>query len=159
MNTLQVNPTTGGVFLRLPTPHENIIITPPRDSDAADLVLILNDPRVYKFLIGSPFPYHRHHAEEWLGMAKDESDKVLEDLREGKTIVDGCPVQHIREVQSDGTELLLGDVSVTRNGWPEVNDEELRTRMTKEKPVEDPSMCGRSEVRCKAQSNACAILH
>ena len=143
MNTFQVNPTTGEVFLRLPAPHENIIITPPRDSDAADIAIILNDPRVYKNLIGPPLPYHPHHAEEWLKKTKNESDKILEDLREGKTMVDGCPVQHIREVRPDGTDLFLGDLSVSRNGWPEVTDEELRENMTKEnldKPVGDPSI-------------------
>jgi len=143
MNTLQVDPTTGEVFLRLPAPHENVIITPPRDSDAVDIALILNDPRVYKNLIGPPLPYRPHHAEEWLRTTKDKSDKILEDLREGKMVVDGCPVQHIREVRSDGTDLFLGDLSVSRNGWPEVTDEELRENMTKEnleKPVGDPSI-------------------
>ena len=143
MNTLQVNPTTGEVFLRLPAPHENIIITPPRDSDAADITLILNDPRVYKTLLGPPFPYLPHHAEEWLRVTKERSDKVLEDLREGKTVVDGCPVQNIREVQSDGTDLFLGDLSVRRNYWIEVEDVDLREKMTKEnteKPVGDPSI-------------------
>ena len=143
MNTLQVNPTTGEVFLRLPAPHENIIITPPRDSDAADITLILNDPRVYKTLLGPPFPYLPHHAEEWLRVTKERSDKVLEDLREGKTVVDGCPVQNIREVQSDGTDLFLGDLSVRRNYWIEVEDVDLREKMTREnteKPVGDPSI-------------------
>jgi hypothetical protein len=119
MNALRANPTTGEVFLRLPAPHENIIITPPRESDAADLVLILNDPRVYKFLVGPPIPYRLHHA------------------------VGGCPVQHIREVRFDGTELLLGDVSVARNGWTDVTDEDLREKMTKEnleKPDGDHSI-------------------
>jgi len=143
MNSLQVNPTTGEVFLRLPAPHENVIITPPRDSDAADLVLILNDPRVYKFLIAPPFPYRHQHAVEWLGMMTKRSDKVLNDLREGKAVVDGCPVQYIREAQSDGTEMFLGDISVTRNGWLEVEDEDLRAKMTEEnleKSVGDPSI-------------------
>jgi len=140
MNTLQVNPTTGEVFLRLPTPHENVIITPPRDSDAADLVLILNDPGVYKTLMGLPFPYNSSHAEEWLGKMKNGSDKVLKDLREGETVVDGCPVQYIREVQPDGTDLFLGDVFARRHGWIEVEDEELRAKMAKEnleKPIGD----------------------
>jgi hypothetical protein len=104
MNALRANPTTGEVFLRLPAPHENIIITPPRESDAADLVLILNDTRVYKFLVGPPIPYRLHHT------------------------VGECPVQHIREVRFDGTELLLGDVSVARNGWTDVTNEDLREK-------------------------------
>ena len=143
MDTLQVNPTTGEVFLRPPAPHENISITPPRYSDGGDITLILNDPRVYKNLIGLPVPYHPHHAEEWLRTTKNVSDKILEDLREGKTVVDGCPVQHIREVQPDGTDLFLGDLSVSRYGWPEVTKEELRENMTKEnleKSGGDPSI-------------------
>lgn len=106
MNALRANPTTGEVFLLLLAPHENIIITPPRESDAADLVLILNDPRVYKFLVGPPIPYHLHQAEEWLEMAKKDSDEALEDLRKGKMVVGGCPVQRTREARSDGTEFL-----------------------------------------------------
>lgn len=159
MNSLQANPTTGEVFLRLPAPHENVIITPPRNSDAVDSLAILNDPRVYKFLTGPPFPYERHHAIEWVEQVKHRSDQILEDLREGKVVVNGCPVQHIREVQPDGTELFLGDVSVSRNRWLEIEDEDLRTRMTKEnmeRPVGDPGIVwtigGGSE-----HSWACAI--
>lgn len=143
METLQVNPTTGEVFLRLPAPYENIIITPPRYSDADDIVTILNDPRVYKFLLGPAIPHHHHHAMDWLRRVKSNSDRVLESLREGKTVVDGCPVQHIREVQPDGTELYLGDLTVSRDGWPEIEDKDLRARMAKEnleKPVGDPSI-------------------
>jgi hypothetical protein len=161
MNTLQVNPATGEVFLRLPAPHENVIITPPRESDIADIISILNDPRVYKTLVGTPLPYHHHHAVEWLKTVKNRSDKVLEDLREGKTVVDGCPVQHIREVQPDGTELYLGDLSVSRNAWVEVEDKDLRARLTKEnmeKPVGDPSIVWTLGGVLK-RGRACAILY
>jgi len=160
METLQANPTTGEVFLRLPAPHENIIITPPRDSDAADIISILNDPRVYNSLVGTPLPYHHHHAVGWLGRMKNRSDKVLEDLREGKTVVDGCPVQHIREVQPDGTELYLGDLSVSRNSWIEVEDKDLRARMMKEnmeKPVGDPGIVWTIGGVSK-RGRACAVL-
>lgn len=143
MNTLQVNPTTGQVFFRLPTPHEHIIITPPRESDIDDLVLMLTDPRIYKFLLNPPFPYQPHHAEEWLIKTKTKSGKILEVLLKGGTVVDGFPVQYIREMQHDGTDLLLGDMSVTRHGWLAVSDEGLRTKMAEEnweKPVGDSSI-------------------
>lgn len=143
MNALQVNPTTGELFLRLPAPYENIVITPPRETDANDLVLMLNDPRIYKFLLAPPFPYRPHHAEEWLRMTRNKSDKILKALREGETVVDGFPVQYIREMQSDGSELLLGDVSVARQGWLTVSDEGVRAKMTKEnseRPVGDPGI-------------------
>jgi RimJ/RimL family protein N-acetyltransferase len=156
MDILQVDPATGEVFLRLPAPYVSIIITPPREGDAADIVVMLNDPKVYKSLVGPPFPYHPHHAEEWLRMTKDHSVKVLEDLHEGRTVVDGCPVQYIRETQPHGTDLLLGDVSTRRNDWVEVDSEELRAQMTKEnleKPVGDPSIVWTIGGVSKAQSS------
>ena len=91
---------------------------------------------------------------------KNRSDKVLEDLREGKTVVDGCPVQHIREVQPDGTELYLGDLSVSRNSWIEVEDKDLRARMMKEnmeKPVGDPGIVWTIGGVSK-RGRACAVL-
>ena len=108
-----------------------------------ELVIILNDPRVYKFLLTPPYPYRPHHAEEWLRATKDKSDGLLEALREGESVVDGCSIQYIRETQHDGTDLLLGDISVVRNGWIEVSDEEQRARLAKEnlgKPVGDHSI-------------------
>ena len=165
MNTLQVNPTTGEVFLRLPAPHENIIITPPRYSDAAEIVLILNDPRVCKFFIGPPFPHRLHHAEEWVGRIKNKSDEILEDLRKGKTVVDGCPVHHIQEVQPDGTELFLGDVSVRRGGWLNIDNyanETLLAEMTKEnmeRPVGDPGIVWAIGGLLQSTGQTCPILY
>lgn len=156
MNPLQVNPTTGEVFLRLPAPYENLIITPPRESDRDDLVLMFNDPRIYKFFLSPPFPYQPHHAEEWLRMMKDKSDKVLEALREGEAVVNGCPVQYIRDVQPDGTQLLIGDVSVLRQRWLRVSDEGLRAKMVKEnceKPVGDRSVVWTISGVSEAQPN------
>ena len=162
MNTLQVNPTTGEVFLRLPAPHENVIITTPRESDKDDIVLMLNDPRIYKFLLSPPFPYQTQHAEAWLRTTKKKSDELLEDLHEGKAVVDGCPVQYIRETRSDGTDLLLGDVTVGRNGWLEISDEEQRAKMAKEnleKPVGDHSIVWTIGGVSKAQSNMrCLVM-
>ena len=140
MNSLHVNPTTGEVFLRLPAPHENIIITPARESDTDALVLLLNDPRIYKSLLTPPLPYLPHHAEEWMKMTRNKSDGILERLREDEAVVDGCPVQYIREMQPDGTDLLLGDISVSRYRWLEVENEEVRSEMVREnsrKPAGD----------------------
>ena len=117
MSTLQINSTTGEVFFRLPAPHENTILTPPRDNHAADIVPILNNPGVYIFLPRPPVPHHHHRTVEWLRRMKNRSSKTLEDLRGGKTVVDERSVQLIREVQPDGTELFIDDTSVPRNGW------------------------------------------
>ena len=54
-------------------------------------------------------------------MIKNTPHRSLEDLREGKTVVDGCPVQYVREARTDGTGLFLGSVSVTRNGRREMD--------------------------------------
>lgn len=43
-------------FIRL-AKHPNIIITPPRLSDAPALINLLNDERVVEWLSGPPFPY------------------------------------------------------------------------------------------------------
>jgi RimJ/RimL family protein N-acetyltransferase len=51
-----VNPKTGEPFLRLLS-HKNIIITPPRLSDAPLYVPILNDERVIHWLSSPPYPY------------------------------------------------------------------------------------------------------
>lgn len=53
---LEVDPHTQEPFLRL-RKHKNIIITPMRWEDATHFVPIFNDPRVYKWLMRTPFPY------------------------------------------------------------------------------------------------------
>jgi len=55
---------------------------------------------------------------------KNKSGKILEDLCGGKTVVDERSVELIREVQPNGTGLFLGDMSVPRNGWAEVEDKD-----------------------------------
>lgn len=50
------NPTTGELFIRLDN-HPRIIVTPPRITDAAPLIEILNDKRVCVWLSAPPYPY------------------------------------------------------------------------------------------------------
>ncbi|KAF7347350.1 N-acetyltransferase domain-containing protein [Mycena venus] len=56
LHPLEVNPKTGEPFLRL-LAHKNIILTPPRLSDAPFIISILNDERVYPWLSSPPYPY------------------------------------------------------------------------------------------------------
>ena len=127
---LQFNPQTGEPFLRLPSPHDNIILTPPRMSDVAAIVSHMNDPAVYTWLEGPPFPYLPEHAEEWLRKVKNGTDAVMEVLQRATeedpaarpVLVSEPPVRTIREVREDGSELFLGDVALLRERWPDMSD-------------------------------------
>lgn len=124
---LKVNSRTGEPYLQLPAPLDNIIITPNRLSDAQVSIQFLNDPRVYKMLIGPPFPYLPIHAEEWMAKCIESSDAIFETLKTAETgnsgeteatliHVDGCPVRALREVQPDGTDVFIGDIGIIRSG-------------------------------------------
>ncbi|TDL25993.1 acyl-CoA N-acyltransferase [Rickenella mellea] len=123
LHPLDVNPSSGEVFLRLSSPHENIIITPPRLSDVDVIPALMNDPRVHQTLEGPPYPYLPEHAELWIKAVKSGCDAVLAQLEHaaetgqmGPIIVDGCPVRILREVREDGTDIFLGDIAIDRNG-------------------------------------------
>lgn len=112
---LQVNERTGEPFLRLPSPHENIIITPRRLEDVPFIVSALNDPRVYRTLEGPPFPYTEEDAISWLNKTKGAADEIFQELQEAADaglqdlkFVEGCPVRTLREVREDGTDLFFG---------------------------------------------------
>ena len=47
-------------------------------------------------------------------------------------IVGGCPVRILREVQPDGTELYLGDLGVSRCGFPHGREGADRERLSAE---------------------------
>lgn len=133
---LEVNKRTGEPFLRLPSPHENIIITPRRLEDVPSIVSALNDPRVYRTLEGPPFPYTEEDAISWLAKTKGIADEIYQELQEAANaglqdlkLVEGCPVRTLREVQEDGTDLFLGDIGCDRCGYPDVVDEEEKARL------------------------------
>ncbi|KAI0361483.1 hypothetical protein OH77DRAFT_1417744 [Trametes cingulata] len=148
---LQFNPETGEPFLRLPAPHDSIIITPPRKSDASAIVSYMNDPAVYAWLDGPPFPYLPEHAESWLEGVTRTADAALEELKrasadhpdEPPIFVSACPVRSLREVREDGTDIFLGDITLVRERWPDVMDKEVKERLAKpnaEKPAGDPGI-------------------
>jgi len=145
---MDINPATQEPYLRLPPPNGNIIITPPRMSDASFTPAILNDPRVYRTLSGPPYPYLPEHAQDWVTMIKRTADKVLADLRDASNeqsllIVGGCPVRTLREVRPDGTDIYLGDIEIHRASWLEVLDAERRSELREEneaRVVGDPDI-------------------
>lgn len=97
-------------YLRLPAPHSNIILTSHYlenlEETYATLIETLNDPRVYPWLEGPPYPYSRYDAEQWVNLVYNENKRVLESLREdlseGSTdagkLYDISPFSCIREV-------------------------------------------------------------
>jgi hypothetical protein len=121
---LLFNQATGEHFLRLPVPYDNIVLTPPRWTDVPTIIPLLNDPKVYKSLGSTPYPYLIEHASRFQERVTMAYDKVIEEIlsKEEGAFVDGCPVRSLREIQPDGSELFLGDVGVTRHEWQELED-------------------------------------
>lgn len=55
----------------------------------------------------------------------------------------GSPIHCIREVREDGTDILVGSISIIRNSYFEIADEAEREKFVKqneEKQVGDPSI-------------------
>ena len=131
---LELNPSTGEPFLRLPPPHQDIIITPARMSDVQDEIENMSDPGVYKWCMTVARPYTEEHARNFLGRAVEESNKLLDELKGGedrKKVVGGCPVRALREVKADGSEIFVGDIGVFRSRFAECKDKEKKERLAK----------------------------
>jgi RimJ/RimL family protein N-acetyltransferase len=161
LHPLEVNTKTGEPFLRLLS-HKNIILTPPRLSDAPFMIPLFNDERVYHWLSSPPFPYLpgkfvytrfpqilsvcTEDADWWLNEVKPLSDKVLAELEDARNdatlkIVDGCPVRIIREVQEDGTEIFLGDIGIDLAGQPwELEGTGKLSQETPRRDLSDPDI-------------------
>lgn len=150
-------------YIRLPSPHSNILITPPRPTtDASPMTRILNSPLVYPHLSGPPYPYQQSDAESFLLMisraCEDSLNEYLEIL-DGKSgrkwLSNGLPVRSIREEVADEKGEVewrfLGDVEVRRALLVEVRDEDERER---KKKVNDELEVGDEgvewEVGCKS---------
>ncbi|OSD03197.1 acyl-CoA N-acyltransferase [Trametes coccinea BRFM310] len=148
---LQIHPKTGELFLRLPSPHDNIIITPPRMSDAPTIVSYMNDPALYYWLEGPPFPYLPQHAEEWLTKIKTDTDAARERLDRANeehgdappVVVPCWPIRSLREVREDGSELFIGDITLVRERWPDLEDKEAKATLERANAAKedgDPSI-------------------
>ncbi|EPT01563.1 hypothetical protein FOMPIDRAFT_1059740 [Fomitopsis schrenkii] len=147
LHPLQVNPSTGEPYLRLPSPHTNIIITPPRMSDVDALVGHMNDARVVSSFSGPAYPYLTSHAESWISTVKEKSDGLLAELKQQHPdaplkLVGGCPVHYIREVADDGTETFIGDLFIHRCHFPHDGAQQtaLRAEENAARPVGDPAI-------------------
>ncbi|KAI0073715.1 hypothetical protein K474DRAFT_1710478 [Panus rudis PR-1116 ss-1] len=150
---MQVNEKTGEPYLRLPKPHDNIIMTPPRMTDVQFSLENMNDPAIYKWLESPPFPYLPHHADEWVAKIKAASDTVLEELEVADRhdplgekplkIVGDVPVRVLREVQEDGSDIFIGDIGTFRSsflGVPESMEREKMIDRNQQRPIGDPEI-------------------
>ncbi|KAF9089207.1 hypothetical protein BGX23_006856 [Mortierella sp. AD031] len=89
---------------------ETIQLGPWLPSDRKALVKHLNDPRIYKFLMGPPFPYTLKDADDWLGLRVNRMtdkgtplDFCFRDMaRGGKAI--GCI-----STSNESDDVLTGD--------------------------------------------------
>lgn len=131
---LEINPTTGEPFLRLRN-HQDIILTPPRQSDAEEVIPHMNDPRIHDWIDSIPVPYTLANGEWFINQIKPACDAVLRQLDDAAAkydddrhsgpdlvVVDGCPVRAIRHVVDGMREVLIGDIGVRRAGRGELVD-------------------------------------
>jgi len=112
---LEINAKTKEPFLRL-RKHKNIILTPPRWEDASSLVSILNDPLVYEWMSGPPYPYTLDHGNEFIGLKRNIAEETLKELEDAKALkfVKECPVSYLREVKEDGSDVFIGSLGINR---------------------------------------------
>ena len=66
LSPLLLNESTRELYLQLPSPHDNVIITPARPSDVDPIVECLSDPRVMNWLYAVPYPYTQQDGQEWI---------------------------------------------------------------------------------------------
>jgi hypothetical protein len=146
---LSIDERTGRPYLRLPAPHQRIIIAAPSLHDASQIPDIMNDPRVYRWIVNPPFPYLMEHAVSWLTLAKADADAIWNESEQADaespdgSLVDGCPVRSILEENDDGSYTFLGDCGIGRSTFDEVIDVEERTRLVQEnnaRPAGDPDI-------------------
>jgi hypothetical protein len=139
---------TGILFLRLPEPHSNIILTPPLISDVHAIIPILNDPRVYPFL-GAPLPHLEEHAINFVNRIRQDTDEALKAIMdEQPPPFEQSPVRTVREIKPDGNWEYIGDCGFGRWRGAEIQDETERSALVVEnarKAIGDPTIlwsCG-----------------
>lgn len=145
-----ISSTAGEPFLRLPAPHQNIVITPPREGDDEHLLTLFGDISVAHCFHTIPIPFCRDHSQAMFSQAKEEADGLLDELRTAKEspgkqwkVVGGCPLKYIREVQESGADVFIGRIWVGRDQYEDVFGKAERRAAVEEndaRPVGDPSI-------------------
>lgn len=136
LDPLEFDSSRNEPFLRL-REHRNIILTPPRpSSDAPRLVGLLSDPIIYMQLARSPVPYRLEDANALLERIQVQADaifKALEDAKDEPAALVGCPVSFIREIQDDGSQLLIGHIDIRTSASSSRNFREIEGNRVVEK--------------------------
>ncbi|KAG2022737.1 acetyltransferase [Coprinopsis cinerea AmutBmut pab1-1] len=115
---LQMHLQNGEPFLRLKK-HKNVIITPPRMSDACELCSMTNHPLVFEWSEIPRLPVTLEETEIELKTRKATSDQTLCTLQAAQDgpeflTVGFCPVDTLRLVLPSGTDTLIGSIFITR---------------------------------------------
>ncbi|KAJ5294035.1 hypothetical protein PENANT_c009G11596 [Penicillium antarcticum] len=144
------NPLTKEPYLRLPAPCSHIIITMDRLHDieetSKEMTKILNDPLVYPWLEGPPYPFLPKDGEDWIKLQCKESESVLSRLQQEyersrnqtkckdagdqvapKEFFDVCAFRCIREVTEYDLktgaalkDVYIGSISIARYSFYEL---------------------------------------
>jgi hypothetical protein len=141
-----IDPKTDEPFLRLPHPHERIIITSPRAGYADAVVEILNEPEVHPF-VGAPYPHTMKDATNYIQLVRQKTEEVWSEIitqgTGSKRDFGNCPVRSIIEIQPDGRWMYIGDFGLDRWRAREIRDPEERARVAEinlKRPVGEPDI-------------------
>lgn len=123
-------------FLRLPAPLSHFILTPPRPSDAEDMVEPMNDPRVYNGLRSPPWPFTLDHGTVRVAKTVSNWNRQLKRLEEvaaqgesaSLVTFEFCPVRCVRDATTE-KQPLLGDIHLGRAVFEWEVDDEKRKRL------------------------------
>ena len=147
MSALEFSSQDNEPFLRLLPALDNFILTPPRSSDGEPVVESMNDPRVYNYLIGPPFPYPRSDWDKWYPAIVKGCQRSLElyypnapyhapevELQGGESGDAGqAPVRIIRETDPmTAKQTFVGDVVIRKSTFSEILDKNEKERLKNE---------------------------
>ncbi|KAJ7929034.1 hypothetical protein B0H13DRAFT_2652569 [Mycena leptocephala] len=129
----------------LPPPSISVL-TPPRASDAAAIVDIVNDPAIHPWLGRPKTTFVLEDAQRLVEEFTLASDMVTKSLQEATSSdlfpVEDCPVRSIRELKDNGTDVYLGNIAFKRCNWWDVPGPE-RDRLIAQNtahPIGDPEI-------------------
>ncbi|KAF2817809.1 uncharacterized protein BDZ99DRAFT_373962 [Mytilinidion resinicola] len=140
----------GSPFLRLPAPHNHIILTPPRPTDGPAMIEMHNDPAIYMTLFSPPFPFTQRSFDDFYPIMSGTTQKAWEEYQEGKAVEGrekwvsaGLPVTCIRVAKGEptGEEKMLGDFTIKKRRYVSIKDLEARAERKGENdgwPAGDP---------------------
>lgn len=149
--TLQIDPTSGEPYIQLPEPYASIRITPPRTDDGEAQAKMMNNPAAAYNFANMPYPYSEKDAMEFIDILRAVAGGVLAKFKDhiasgaavSSFVAAEAPVQFLREVLPDGTDVFVGNVVLWRSRYKEVEDLTVRAKLASEnvgKPVGDPSI-------------------